>query len=110
MSMRSGKCPPMHWNVAGAGPQMGHDATDPSGQKYAASSRASTGPSSASHRGTLPQGTAGTRRIYFPPWIASVDRARWRRTYFWIFPVDVLGTGPSTTARGALKWARFARQ
>ena len=32
-----------------------------------------------------------------------------RRTYFWIFPVEVFGSGPNTTARGTLKCARCSR-
>ena len=34
--------------------------------------------------------------------------ARSRRTYFWILPVAVVGTGPNTTFFGILKRARFA--
>jgi hypothetical protein len=33
-----------------------------------------------------------------------------RSAYFWILPVEVLGSGPNTTVRGALKCARLARQ
>jgi len=29
---------------------------------------------------------------------------------FWILPVEVFGRGPNITVRGALKWARRARQ
>ena len=32
-----------------------------------------------------------------------------RRTYFWIFPVEVFGSGPNATARGTLKCARCSR-
>ena len=33
-----------------------------------------------------------------------------RRMFFRTFPVDVLGSGPKSTATGALKWARCCRQ
>src|SRR3954453_11183267 len=36
--------------------------------------------------------------------------ARSRNTNFWIFPVEVFGSGPNTTWRGALKCARRSRQ
>jgi hypothetical protein len=54
----------------------------------------------------------GARR---PPALPSGSRrrqapaARSRRTYFWILPVEVLGSGPKTTCFGTLKCARFAR-
>src|SRR6185503_15626610 len=42
--------------------------------------------------------------------IALVDLARSRRTNFWILPVEVFGSSPNTTARGALNLARCSRQ
>jgi hypothetical protein len=36
--------------------------------------------------------------------------ARSRNTNFWIFPVEVFGSGPNMTVRGALKLARRWRQ
>src|SRR5260370_40343209 len=36
--------------------------------------------------------------------------ARSRNTNFWILPVDVFGSGPNSTVRGALKRARCSRQ
>ena len=36
-------------------------------------------------------------------------RACSRSSYFWILPVDVLGSGPKITVVGALKWARRSR-
>jgi len=42
--------------------------------------------------------------------IAAADFAFSRSTNFWILPVEVFGSSPNTTARGALKRAMFARQ
>ena len=42
--------------------------------------------------------------------IAAVLFARSRSRYFWILPVEVLGSGPKTTVLGALKRAMRARQ
>jgi len=42
--------------------------------------------------------------------MAAVLFAFSRRRNFWIFPVEVLGSGPKTTAFGALKRAMRARQ
>jgi hypothetical protein len=36
--------------------------------------------------------------------------ARSRKTNFWIFPVEVFGSWPNSTVRGALKRARCSRQ
>ena len=44
-----------------------------------------------------------------PP-LQGSSLARSRRSNFWTFPVDVFGSGPNTTVRGALKWAMLARQ
>ena len=43
-------------------------------------------------------------RFVLPPHSLS------RRTNFWIFPVDVLGRSPNSTAAGALKWAMCCLQ
>src|SRR5258707_432193 len=37
----------------------------------------------------------------------SVKKANFN---FWILPVDVFGSGPNSTVRGALKWARCPGQ
>src|SRR6185436_450846 len=42
--------------------------------------------------------------------IALLDLALSRRTNFWILPVEVFGSSPNTTARGALNFAMFCRQ
>ena len=34
--------------------------------------------------------------------MAATDPAFSRSTFFWILPVEVLGSGPSTTVRGTL--------
>lgn len=45
---------------------------------------------------------AGTDRSPAQPPIAEADLACARSTCFWIFPVDVFGTGPKRTSRGTL--------
>src|SRR5262249_42163817 len=42
--------------------------------------------------------------------MAAVDLAFSRRTNFWILPVEVFGSSPNTTARGALNFAICCRQ
>src|SRR5262249_19148248 len=42
--------------------------------------------------------------------IAEVDLAFSRSTNFWILPVEVFGSSPNTTARGALNFARCWRR
>ena len=42
------------------------------------------------------------RDLLVPDSNAQSDFARSRSTNFWIFPVDVFGSGPNTTVRGVL--------